>query len=258
LLYTSKCETKNGVVHRIICLVACSLALVLLSACSALKPAPKIEVDQKKFDFGDVKEGVELNHTFHLRNTGNAQLNIYEAYSSCGCTTPKLSKQKLNPGETTELNVAIDTAMKQDAVTKTVFVSSNDMALPLLPIDLSMKVENLHKGMNSESGRKIFTDSHCAACHVDQGVGLVGKDLFEADCAMCHGQEAQGAVGPSLRGPYENKAYAAHIRQVISMGSKTHHSMPGFSGEAGGPLSHKQIDSIVKYLGSLPGAKKEN
>ncbi len=223
------------------------IAAALVGGCSqALRP--KIEVDSKMFDFGDVKEGIELKHTFHLRNAGNGVLNIFEAYSSCGCTTPKLTKNKLSPGETTDLDVSIDTAMKQDAVTKTVFVSSNDPAQPLLPVDLRMRVENLHKAMNLESGSKIFTDSRCAACHVDQGVGLVGKDLFEADCAMCHGAEAKGAVGPALRGPYRNKVYAAHVRQVIAEGSKTHHSMPGFAGESGGPLSNKQIDSLVKYL----------
>ena len=234
-------------------LLACSVFSVLLTGCDFGSAQPSIEVDQRKFDFGKVKEGTELKHSFILKNGGSAKLTLYEAYSTCGCTVPKLAKNELKPGETTNLDVAVDTAMKQDKVTKTVFVSSDDPTRPVLPIDLSMDVENVHTGMSDLTGTKIFTDQHCSSCHVDQGVGLYGKDLFEADCAMCHGIAAKGAVGPALRGPYSNKVFAAHIKDVISHGSKTHRSMPGFLGDNGGPLSEKQIESIVKYLSSLPG-----
>ena len=233
-------------------LTLCFCLMVLVSGCNFGSRQPSIEVDQRKFDFGKVKEGTELKHGFTLKNGGTSNLKLYEAYSTCGCTVPKLSKNQLKPGESTILDVAIDTAMKQDKVTKTVFVSSDDPVHPVLPIDLSMDVENVHTGMMDLSGTKIFTDQHCASCHVDQGVGLYGKDLFEADCAMCHGIAAQGAVGPSLRGPYSNKVFAAHIKDVISHGSKTHRSMPAFLGDNGGPLSEKQIETIVKYLSSLP------
>jgi mono/diheme cytochrome c family protein len=233
-------------------LLACFCLTAILSACNFGNVQPSIEVDQRKFDFGKVKEGIELKHSFTLKNGGSTKLTLYEAYSTCGCTVPKLAKNELKAGETTSLDVVVDTAMKQDKVTKTVFVSSDDPAHPVLPIDLSMDVENAHTGMTDLTGTKIFTDQHCASCHVDQGVGLYGKDLFEADCAMCHGIAAQGAVGPALRGPYNNKVFAAHIKDVISHGSKTHRSMPGFLGDNGGPLTEKQIESIVKYLSSLP------
>ncbi len=224
--------------------------------CSFGSRQPVIEINEKKFDFGKVREGTELKHTFTLKNGGSADLTLYEAYSTCGCTVPKLSKNLLQPGETTLLEVAIDTSMKQDRVTKTVFVSSDDPTHPVLPIDLSMDVANVHTTMTDLTGTKIFTDAHCASCHVDQGVGLFGKDLYESDCAMCHGIGAQGAVGPMLRGPYGNKIFAAHIKDVITHGSKRHRSMPAFLGSDGGPLSEKQIDSIVRYLGTLPTGRE--
>jgi mono/diheme cytochrome c family protein len=232
-------------------LLICGCLGAALTGCSFRNGQPSIEVDQQKFDFGKVKEGSELKHTFTLKNVGSSKLTLYEAYSTCGCTVPKLAKNELKPNETTNLEVAVDTAMKQDKVTKTVFVSSDDPAHPVLPVDLSMDVENVHTAMSDITGTKIFTDQHCASCHVDQGVGLYGKDLFEADCAMCHGIAAKGGVGPALRGPYVNKVFAEHIKDVISHGSKTHHSMPGFLGDTGGPLTEKQIDSIVNYLSSL-------
>ncbi len=227
-----------------------SLLLGALCGCSA-KPAPKISFDVERFDFGNVEEGVELKHIFKITNEGNAPLQINDVYSSCGCTTPKLTKSDLQPGESTDLNVIADTSMKQDQVTKEVSVSSNDPHRPIVNIDLVMNVRNMHIGMKPNEEVKIFTDPHCAACHVDQGVGLFGKELFEADCAMCHGEQAQGKVGPALKGPYDNKVYRQHIVQVLSFGSKTKKTMPGYLAGARGPLAKEQIDSIVDYLATL-------
>lgn len=42
----------------------------------ALKPAPKIVLREKVFDFGEVKEGDNVEHTFMVSNTGNAPLDI--------------------------------------------------------------------------------------------------------------------------------------------------------------------------------------
>jgi hypothetical protein len=44
-----------------------------------------------------------------------------------------------------------------------------------------------------------------------------------------------------------NAKYAAHVRTVISEGSKSS-SMPGFLVDNGGPLTAEQIDSLVTYL----------
>src|SRR5690606_17240954 len=109
---------------------------------------------------------------------------------------------------------------------------------------ITMEVPNLHIGLEESGKAKILTNEKCMSCHVDRGVGLAGKDLYQADCAMCHGEGAEGAVGGALvYGDYSDEKYKEHIRQVISYGSKTHRSMPGFLDKAGGPLVKEQIDS---------------
>jgi len=232
---------------KLILLASC---LLLVGACAG--PAPHIVIEPEAVDLGKLDEGVEVKRNFAIKNTGNSQLKIYEAHSSCGCTVPTLKKSDLAPGETADLEIMIDTSMKQGKVDKTVEVSSNDPNRPVVPVAIKMDVANRHEGLTESGKVKIFTSEKCTSCHVDQGVGLAGKALFEADCAMCHGKEARGAVGGALvYGDYTNEEYVRHIKQVISYGSKTHRSMPGFLDEAGGPLIAKQIDSLVDYLKEL-------
>ncbi len=212
---------------------------------------PKIATDKDKYDFGKVEEGVELKHTFKVSNVGSKTLQIWHATSTCGCTIPKLAKQQLAPGESTDLLVIVDTTMKQGKITKKVSLTSNDATHNPIDFYLSMNVQNPHIGLSDEARAKIFTSDRCSSCHVSKGIGAYGKDLYEADCAMCHGKKAQGVVGPALIGPYEYALYKNNITQVTCYGSKSHRSMPGFLAEAGGPLSKAQIDSIVKYLADL-------
>lgn len=213
--------------------------------------APHIVVDKEVVDFGKVEEGIEINHDFKVTNSGGAKLTLTGAFASCGCTTPKLTKNSLLPGESTVLNVVVDTSMKQKNITKTVKLKSNDPVRPVIVIELKMDVLDAHRNMTAADSAKIFTDEKCMACHVYQGTGLFGRELYNSDCAMCHGPKAEGAVGPALFGPYENVEFKKKITTVASYGSKTHRSMPGFLGEAGGPLSKEQIDSIVNYLAAL-------
>ena len=156
------------------------------------------------------------------------------------------------------LNVTVDTAMKQDAVIKSVRVTSSDPERPVVTLDLKMFVLNPHTGLDANSKANIFTDRRCAVCHVDRGTGHKGMDLYNADCAMCHGPKAEGAVGPPLIGPYDDKAYLEHMVAVTSLGSKTRATMPGFLLTAGGPLSLDEISSIVEYLRRLSRLQKEN
>ncbi|PZM78300.1 MAG: hypothetical protein DKT66_24020 [Candidatus Melainabacteria bacterium] len=234
--------------------------LALLSACAAEKPKPpangaQITFDHEEFDFGHVAEGIELEHKFKIFNKGNEPLQIFKAYSTCGCTVPKLPKTLLNPGESTTLTVGLDTSMKQDEITKTVDVSSDDPERPLVILSMSMVVENRHKALSERGKTKFLTDEKCTSCHVAQGVGLFGEELYKADCAMCHGQDAQGGVGPCLVRDYNDPAIKKHVWQVTAYGSPRKITMPGFIGDAGGPLAKEQVDSIVEYLSHLQEKK---
>jgi cytochrome c2 len=241
----------------------CAVFLFMLLSTVAFYPgassgadgAPNIVIEPVSFDFSKVDEGATVKHVFKVSNTGSADLMLNRAYATCGCTTAALSKKLLRPGETADLSVSIDTAMKQDKVAKLVFVSSNDSHNSVVSVKLLMDVQDPHRGMARDTETKIFADQHCASCHVARGTGKMGMELYNADCAMCHGSKAEGAVGPALVGPYSNPAFSSQIIKVASFGSSVHHSMPGFHKEAGGPLSTGEIDSIVAYLHKLSQAR---
>jgi mono/diheme cytochrome c family protein len=233
------------------------LFTILLTCASALfcyateKPTPRINADHYRWEFGQIEESTELKHTFKITNRGTALLLLNGAFSSCGCTVPKLTVKQLKPGESTNLDVVVDTTMKQGRITKIVSINSNDPLTPTLKIYLSMTVQNPHSGLTDDHIVKIFTDDHCNSCHVAKGNGLFGKDLYEADCAMCHGKQGLGAIGPQLLGPYQNVDFKQGMKKIASYGSLSHRSMPGFLVDAGGPLGKDQIDSILKYLGEV-------
>ena len=217
-----------------------------------LPQAPVIWFDTLVRDLGKVDEGIEVKTQFSVANKGNMPLDIEDVKSSCGCTFPVWKRRRLMPGETVILPVTVDTAMKQDKVEKTMDVISNDPQRRFVTLTLKLDINDPHKNMR-ESAAKIFTSEKCTSCHVDQGVGLSGKDLFEADCAMCHRQGVHGkaSVGPVLESlDFTDPTFREAMRKVICYGSKTHRSMPGFLSDAGGPLAKEQIDSLVKYLKS--------
>lgn len=188
-------------------------------------------------------------HEFVVQNTGTSPLRITEAKSTCGCTMVKVKNPDIAPGGSTTISVDIDTALKQGHVEREITVRSNDPAQPLLKLHITTDVLNPHtslKGANIQA--KIF-QGRCAVCHVEEGIGKTGEELFLADCAMCHGFRGKGGFAPGLtKLDVNNKLVAKAVRKVIAEGSPTHRSMPGFSKKKGGPLSDEQIDSLVEYI----------
>lgn len=214
---------------------------------------PEISISENEYNFGKLEEGIETHHTFKITNKGKKALRIFETKSTCGCTVAKLKKDVIAPGETVELEIVMDTSMKQGNVSKPITIKSNDPMHRLLTIHVKAQVRGPHSDLASSGEQrtaKIFT-GRCAACHVEKGVGKIGEDLFIADCSMCHGARARGipGVAPALT-PFDfhQKDFAAHMKKIIAYGSKAHRSMPGYLKSAGGPLSEAEIDSLVEYL----------
>lgn len=213
---------------------------------------PKIDFEEKEFNFGSINEGIEVRHVFKVRNLGEKTLSIRDIRSTCGCTVAQMKHKKIAPGATADLEVIMDTSMKQGDVNKTIDIASNDPLNKTVSINVKAKVTSPHAdlGTGSERTAKIFT-GRCAKCHVENGIGKQGEDLFFADCAMCHGYRAKGIPGEApalIPFDYHNKIIAGAMRTIIAKGSKTHRSMPGFDKESGGPLDEKQIDSLIEYL----------
>jgi uncharacterized protein (DUF58 family) len=102
------------------------LLLTFLILPTTVLAAPRLQAEAALFNFGQVAEGSKTEHTFRFQNTGDSPLIISKVRSSCGCTAALLSAKELAPGEWGELKTTFNSRGFQGAVTKTVYVYSND------------------------------------------------------------------------------------------------------------------------------------
>ena len=116
------------------------LATGLLSACEQTKTEdnkglsadlvkdgkkPVMKFTETSHDFGTITDGEVVSHTFEFTNTGEGDLIITEAVTSCGCTVPEYPKHPVKPGEKGKIEVKFNSAGKKGLDKKTVTLVAN-------------------------------------------------------------------------------------------------------------------------------------
>jgi hypothetical protein len=98
-----------------------------LIAGGSLWAQPKFEVvGGDTYNWGKVSSVKSpLKATVKLRNTGNEPLWV-KVKAGCGCTTPKLEKDTLAPGEETNLHIGLNVGNKVGPLTKSMTFTTND------------------------------------------------------------------------------------------------------------------------------------
>lgn len=88
---------------------------------------PKFEFaeDIKNVDFGSLKEGAQVEHTFKFKNAGDFPLIINNVSASCGCTIPEWPRQPIGPGDEGSILVRFNSKGKQGQQFKTVTIFAN-------------------------------------------------------------------------------------------------------------------------------------
>ena len=235
----------------------------------------KFDAESKEYN---AKPGeVSATFSFNITNVSKAEVKITALRMSCGCTVahlPPLPDQPfvLSPGSNVSVGVTMDLRGKMGAVTKTLRVESSAGFKPLLVranippganpaaatphgapaiLHVAPAVPNVmgDRAKNIQSAladRQAVFKGDCAKCHVDQGVGKLGKELYMADCAICHDAEHRAAMVTDLRVPREPRDLA-YWQKWITEG-KTGTMMPAFAAAHGGPLTQEQVDSLTVYL----------
>ncbi len=92
------------------------------------------------WNFGRVKEGLELRHEFILKNDYGKILNIKNVNTSCGCTGSKVDKYKLKPGESARIEVHFKTKGYSGAVQQFVYVNTDNLDNPILRFTIKAEV----------------------------------------------------------------------------------------------------------------------
>jgi hypothetical protein len=105
--------------------------------------APRIACDEPTWDFGTVGDVPFVDHTFVLRNDGDADLTITRVRPSCGCTTTGLSTETIHPGETAELATRFGLKGRRGAQHKSIAIESNDPVSPNFRLELKATIERV-------------------------------------------------------------------------------------------------------------------
>lgn len=88
--------------------------------------APSIEVDDRVFDFGELKQGEKVSHNFVVTNNGDSNLILRKIRASCGCTAIQPDKMVIEPGESTNIVAEFNSRGMSGRQNKSVTVYSND------------------------------------------------------------------------------------------------------------------------------------
>lgn len=80
-----------------------------------------IDSDRK---IGTIKRNTPITTHFTIVNRGTSPLIIHDIESSCGCTVPKWTKDPINPGDSTTIEIVFD-AKDKGFFHKTLFLHSN-------------------------------------------------------------------------------------------------------------------------------------
>lgn len=101
---------------------------------------PKLAVEGPVFDFGQVEQGMTVDHTFRLVNQGTETLILDQVKSSCGCTAAVNSATEIPPGQAGAVTVTLDTLKIVGRTAKTITVYSNDPNVPAAGVTLTGNV----------------------------------------------------------------------------------------------------------------------
>jgi hypothetical protein len=115
---------------------------ILLSPvlCLAQNAAPAISFSKTHHDFGRVLQGDKVSYRYEVTNQGNAPLQIKEVRPDCGCTYSVVGKLRLEPKESTFINVQFDSAGMMGTVHKSVSIVSDDSLKPITQLTFEVSV----------------------------------------------------------------------------------------------------------------------
>lgn len=99
--------------------------LLFVVAWLGISAQAKIKFKSTKQSFGFVKKGEVVKVLFIFSNTGNENLEIFDAKAECSCTTVDFPKYMIKPQQTDTLTVYFDTKSVYDRQDRIVEVISN-------------------------------------------------------------------------------------------------------------------------------------
>jgi hypothetical protein len=103
---------------------------------------PQIDLPSAQHDFGRIPKRPDVAHVFAVQNTGDADLEISNLVTSCGCTTAHLTSNIIPPGQRADLTVTFDPDfhVTKGQVTRLVWFATNDPTQPWVEVRIDADV----------------------------------------------------------------------------------------------------------------------
>lgn len=94
------------------------LALFFPLGIIAVAQTPVNEANQVRFNkgvhnFGFLQLGVPATCRFTITNTSKKKIEIEKTWAGCGCTTPKISRSSVAPGQQAQLSVTYNAGAEE-------------------------------------------------------------------------------------------------------------------------------------------------
>ena len=86
--------------------------------------AGEFTFNEETHDFGKIPKGTPVNYEFSFTNNGKEPIVISNVQASCGCTTPKWTKEPILPGKSSTINVQYNAA-NPGGFNKSITITSN-------------------------------------------------------------------------------------------------------------------------------------
>lgn len=103
--------------------------------------APKIEIKERVFDFGKIKQKASVEHSFTFTNSGKSNLIIRKVNSSCGCTAVSPKEKVIKPGQSSSIKAVFSSGTRVGRQNKSITVITNDPKSPNLVLRVTGEVE---------------------------------------------------------------------------------------------------------------------
>lgn len=99
-------------------------------------PLTRAHFDKEFHDFGDLKKGDIVQHTYEITNTGDKPLIISNVKPACGCTAPDYTQEPIAPGQKGKVILSFNSQNFSGLINKTAHIYIN---VENSPVVLSFK-----------------------------------------------------------------------------------------------------------------------
>lgn len=104
--------------------------------------AARVVVDKPRFDFGTMDVGQKGQHTFVLRNEGDAALEVRLGSTSCKCTMVGIEDNRIEPGGEGKLVVAWEASEPHEHFRQGATIRTNDPECPVVQLVVEGQVRS--------------------------------------------------------------------------------------------------------------------